>query len=136
GRAPGGRGLIRRHAHSIVAGGPVCTESVVELSLTKIILIGLFIAAAVYVHKRGRVRHGFWRQVSDQSTFLAPINALLYLTSRVPNRPYIDVAEFPELKPLQENWTLIRDEALTLENKIRASDQYNDAGFNSFFRTG
>jgi len=108
----------------------------VELSLTKIILIGLFIAAAVYVHKRGRVRHGFWRQVSDHSTFLAPINALLYLTSRVPNRPYIDVAEFPELKPLQENWTLIRDEALTLENKIRASDQYNDAGFNSFFRTG
>ena len=107
-----------------------------QLSLTKIVLIGLFIAAAVYVHKRGRVRHKFWRQVTDHSTFLAPINALLYLTSRVPSRPYIDVAAFPELKPLQENWTMIREEALTLEDRIRASDKYNDAGFNSFFRTG
>lgn len=106
------------------------------MSLTKIVLIGLFVAAAVYVHKRGTVRHKFWRQVTDHSTFLAPINALLYLTSRVPNQPYIDVAEFPQLQPLQDNWQMIRDEALTLEGRIRGSANYDDAGFNSFFRTG
>jgi beta-hydroxylase len=108
----------------------------VQLSLTKLTLLGLFVAAAAYVHQRGRVRHRFWRQVTDHSTFLAPINALLYLTSRVPNAPYIDVSAFPELKPLQDNWSTIRDEALALESRIRASDTYNDAGFNSFFRTG
>lgn len=107
-----------------------------QLPFIKITLIGLFVAAAVYVHQRGRVRHKFWRQATDHSTFLASINSLLYLTSRVPNRPFINVSEFPELKPLQDNWTTIRDEALTLENRIRAADSYNDAGFNSFFRTG
>lgn len=107
-----------------------------QLSLTKIILIALFVAAAVYVHKRGKVRHKFWRQVTDHSTILAPINALLYLTSSVPNRPYVDVGAFPQLQPLQDNWSMIRDEALTLEGKIRGSAKYDDAGFNSFFKTG
>lgn len=31
---------------------------------------------------------------------------------------------------------MIRDEALTLEGKIRGSAKYDDAGFNSFFKTG
>ncbi len=107
-----------------------------QLSVTKIILMLLFITAAVYVHKRGKVRHKFWRQLTDHSTILAPINALLYLTSAVPNRPYIDVGAFPHLQPLQDNWSMIRDEALTLEGKIRGSAKYDDAGFNSFFKTG
>lgn len=102
----------------------------------KIILIGWFVTAAIYVHKRGKVRHKFWRQVSDHSTVLAPINALLYLNSAVPNQPYIDVAMFPQLKPLQDNWQMIRDEALALEDKIRSSSKRDDAGFNSFFKTG
>jgi hypothetical protein len=128
--------LIRVAAARIVTGGCRFRSGFVQLSFIKITLIGLFVAAAAYVHRCGRVRHRFWRQVTDHSIFLAPIDVLLYLTSRVPSRPFIDVAAFPELKPLQDNWTTIRDEALALENRIRAADACNDAGFNPFFRTG
>jgi beta-hydroxylase len=98
----------------------------------------LFVASAVYVHLRGKVRHGFARQLTDHSTILAPINSLLYLSSKVPPRPYIDPADFPELAPLQANWQTIRDEALALYEggRITVATGYNDVGFNSFFKTG
>ena len=104
----------------------------------KIIVASLFVASALFVHLRGRVRHRFARQLTDHSTFLAPFNALLYLSSAVPAKPYHDVNAFPELKPLQDNWQMIRDEGLKLfdEGYIRAAAKYNDLGFNSFFRTG
>jgi beta-hydroxylase len=48
------------------------------------------------------------------------------------------VTEFPELKKLQDNWEVIRAEALALNEggSIVAATGYNDIGFNSFFRTG
>ena len=104
----------------------------------KFIALYLFVAAAIYVHYRGRVRHGFFRQLTDHSTLMAPYNALMYLFSAVPNRPFVDASRFPELVPLSENWQAIRDEALHLcgEGRIRAASTYNDLGFNSFFKTG
>ena len=104
----------------------------------KFIVLYLFIASAVYVHYRGRVRHGFFRQLTDHSSLMAPYNALMYLFSAVPNRPYVDVARFPELAPLSANWQAIREEALALfeGGRIRAAATYNDLGFNSFFKTG
>ena len=108
------------------------------MSTTKLIFLLLFITSAVYVHYRGRVRHKFWRQASDHSTFMAPINSFMYLFSRVPNTPYIDVAQFPNLQLLADHWQEIRDEGLQLTNagQVKASDQYNDIGFNSFFKSG
>ena len=104
----------------------------------KFILLYLFIASAVYVHCRGRVRHGFFRQLTDHSSLMAPYNVLMYAFSAVPNRPYVDVARFPELAPLSANWQTIRAEALALldRGRIRAAPTYNDLGFNSFFKTG
>ena len=104
----------------------------------RFIVLYVFIASAMFVHYRGRVRHGFFRQLTDHSSLMAPYNALMYLFSRVPNRPYIEVERFPELGPLRENWQMIRDEALSLfdEGHIRAAATYNDLGFNSFFKTG
>jgi beta-hydroxylase len=104
----------------------------------KFIVLYLFIASAVYVHYRGRVRHSALRQLTDHSSLMAPYNALMYLFSAVPNRPYVDVGQFPELAPLRDNWKTIRDEALSLfdEGHIRAAATYNDLGFNSFFKTG
>ena len=104
----------------------------------KFIVLYLFIASAVYVHYRGRVRHGFMRQLTDHSSLMAPYNTLMYMFSAVPNRPYVDVSQFPELAPLKDNWQTIRDEALKLfdEGHIRAAATYNDLGFNSFFKTG
>lgn len=104
----------------------------------RFILLYLFVLAAVFVHYRGRVRHRFTRQLTDHSTLLAPLNALLYAFSGVPNRPFLDVRRFPELDRLRDNWQVIRDEGLKLfdEGYIRAAASYNDLGFNSFFRTG
>lgn len=105
---------------------------------TKFIILYVFLACGTWVHFRGRVRHTLFRQLTDHSTFMAPYNALMYAFSAVPNTPYIDVSQFPEVSPLRENWQVIRDEALKLfdEGYIRAAAGYNDVGFNSFFRTG
>ncbi|SUI84870.1 Aspartyl/Asparaginyl beta-hydroxylase [Serratia quinivorans] len=107
-------------------------------SIMKYIILLLFILCVVYVHYRGRVRYTFWRQLSDHSTFTAPLNVFMYLFSRVPTTPYLQPEQFPELQVLRENWQTIRDEGLQLMaiQQIKASDQFNDAGFNSFFKTG
>lgn len=103
-----------------------------------VIILAVFAVAAIHIHYRGAVRHRFWRQVSDHSTVMAPVNVPMYLFSKVPTTPYIDPALFPELNLLQKNWQVIRDEALALERsaQIKASVQLDDMGFNSFFRTG
>lgn len=104
----------------------------------KWVVLAIIAACAAYVHLRGKVRHGFWRQLSDHSTFLSPINAFMYLFSRVPTTPYLKEEDFPELAPLREHWQDIRAEASRLleASHIKASDQYNDVGFNSFFKSG
>lgn len=100
-----------------------------------LVTFGLSIA---HVHLRGRVRHKLSRQLTDHSSFLAPINCLMYLFSRVPGRPYLSADKFPEMRLLTENWQTIRSEALHLRDagSIKRSDQFDDAGFNSFFKTG
>ena len=104
----------------------------------KFVLLYLFILSAVFVHFRGRIRHRFTRQLTDHSTIMAPLNALLYVFSAVPNKPFLEVERIPELRRLRENWQTIRDEGRRLfdEGHIRAAAAYNDLGFNSFFRTG
>ena len=99
----------------------------------------LFVVCAVYVQRRGVVRHAkVSRMLTDHSNFMAPINCLFYLFSRVKKSPYIDIAQFSELNVIQENWEMIRDEAVNLNKgaHITASDDLDDLGFNSFFRTG
>jgi len=104
----------------------------------KFIVIALFVASVLYVHLRGRVRLPFLRQLFNHSALLAPINALLYLCSAVPARPYLDRRAFPELDLLRLHWREIRDEALGLSNEghIRAALKNDDASFNSFFKEG
>ncbi len=101
-------------------------------------ILALFIVTAIVVHYRGRVRHRFSRQVLDHSTFTAPINVFMYAFSGVPNQPYLDLKIFPEVKVLMDRWEDIRAEAEQLfgDGHIKASDKYNDAGFNSFFKSG
>ncbi len=110
----------------------------VVFSPVKATLILLFIASAIYVHYRGRVRHKFWRQVSDHSTLMAPINTFMYLFSKTPTTPYVDTQYFPALQPLTDHWREIREEGLKLLSSgyVKASNQYDDIGFNSFFKSG
>jgi beta-hydroxylase len=108
------------------------------LTSFKFIILYTFILSTLFIHFRGQVRYPLFRQLLDHSTFMAPANVFIYLFSKVPNRPYLDLAQFPELKVLQDNWQVVREEviALTAQSQIKASDKYDDIGFNSFFRTG
>jgi beta-hydroxylase len=101
-------------------------------------VIGFLVLSILHIHFRGKVRLPFGRQLFDHSSFMAPINIFMHMFSRVPSTPYIPVRDFPELSVLQENWQVIREEGLKLIElkKIKASEQNNDAGFNSFFKTG
>ena len=102
------------------------------------LFLAVLIASAVAIQLRGRERMSLKRQASDYSTFTAPYNVFLYLTSAVPNRPYLDVAAFPELDLLRRNWLAIRDEALALyaAGHIRATESHDDVYGNSLFKKG
>ncbi|OYY52901.1 MAG: aspartyl beta-hydroxylase [Polynucleobacter sp. 35-46-207] len=78
------------------------------------------------------------RSLTDYQVLLAPINSLLYLFSKTKAGAFIPTKDFPEMQILQDNWQIIRDEALALnaDGAIAAATGYNDIGFNSFFRTG
>src|SRR5260221_3413014 len=99
-----------------------------SLFAPKLIVLYVFVASAVYVHYRGRVRHGFFRQLTDHSTLLAPYNVLMYAFSKVGSKPFVDIAAFPELAKLRENWQVLREEGLRLfdEGYIRAAAKHND----------
>jgi len=104
----------------------------------KWVVVGFFIISVLHIHFRGRVRLPFRRQIFDHSSFMAPINIFMHKFSKVPATPFVPVSEFPELARLQENWPIIRAEAenLLALKKIKAAEQNNDAGFNSFFKNG
>ena len=101
-------------------------------------LLLLFLGSTLYVHLRGKARLPVLRQFVNHSALFAPYNALMYLFSGVPSKPYLDRSKFPELDVLKDNWEVIRDEAMHLfdEGYIRAAAKNNDAGFGSFFKKG
>ena len=102
------------------------------------IILTLLLASVVFVHLRGRERHRLRKQLFDHSSLMAPLNTLLYLMSRVPTRPYVEVDRFPGLRELESHWQTIRDEAeaLAAMRRIKAPEHNDDAGFNSFFKEG
>lgn len=104
----------------------------------KVIAFFIYTASIIYVHFRGKERLGILRQIGDHSSLMAPVNTFMYLFSKVPAKPYLNLSDFPELQRLKDNWIPIREEALLLYQMgyIRASNQYDDLGFNSFFRRG
>ncbi len=101
-------------------------------------IIALWLGAITVVYFRGRVRANFFRTVVNHSAALAPVNVFMYGFSAVPSRPYIDAAQFPNLRVLDEHWEVIRNEARALADaeRIQAAQRNDDAGFNSFFKTG
>lgn len=104
----------------------------------KFALVALLFIPILHIHFRGKVRLPFMRQLFDHSSFMAPINLFMHTFSRVPSKPYLELDQFKELEPLQQNWQVIRAEAenLLALQKIKAADKNDDAGFNSFFKNG
>ena len=105
----------------------------------KYALFAFYAACILFVHFRGKARLPFFRQLFDHSSVVSPINIFIYLFSKTPpSLTYMPVSDFKGLQLLQDNWQVIRDEALALEqmDKIKAADKNDDAGFNSFFKKG
>lgn len=101
--------------------------------------VSIYLFSVLYIHFRGKVRLPFLRQLFDHSSIVAPINLFMYTFSGVPtSKPYLGLNRFDDLLVLQSNWQMIRDEVLHLQTlqKIRAAEKNDDAGFNSFFKTG
>lgn len=101
-------------------------------------IVSIYLLSILHIHFRGRVRLPFFRQIFDHSSFVSPLNTFMHLFSGVPATPYLPTSRFPELLPLQQNWEMIRTEALNLIElqKITAAQKNDDAGFNSFFKAG
>ncbi|WP_058911370.1 lipid A hydroxylase LpxO [Entomohabitans teleogrylli] len=101
------------------------------------IIIATFIISVIYAHSRGVEKQKFSRQLFDHSTFMAPVNMFMTGFSRLPTRqPFFDTDTFPELQKLSDSWPVIREEALRLQDHIKAAQAHNDAGFNTFFKRG
>jgi beta-hydroxylase len=101
-------------------------------------IVAIYVISIFHIHFRGKVRLPFMRQLFDHSSFVAPLNVFMHLFSRVPSTPYLSSADFHDLRPLEQHWQEIREEALHLSQmqKIRAAENNDDAGFNSFFKEG
>lgn len=93
----------------------------------------IFVACAVFTHRRGKMRHRCFRQLSDHSAFTAPINCFAYAFATVPNTSHIDKGHFPALAILKREWRTFRDEALALrdERRTKAAGECD-----AFFRKG
>lgn len=74
----------------------------------------VFFGSVLFVHLRGKARLPVLRQFVNHSALFAPYNALMYLFSGVPSKPYLDRQRFPELDVLKDNWQEIREEAMRL----------------------
>lgn len=101
-------------------------------------IFGLYAIAIVHMHYRGSVRFPWSRQILTHTNYLAPYNLLMDSFSALPNKPLLEADSMPNLTLLRDNWEVMRDEAMALaeNDQISASTGMNDAGFNSFFRTG
>ena len=108
------------------------------MKLTLLVIVLVFASAATVMHLRGRVRLKWSRQAFDHSTFMAPVNVFMLAFSKVPRTAYLPPETFPDLKLIQQHWPEIREEALAMSRAmhIKAAQNMDDVGFNSFFKTG
>ena len=104
----------------------------------KWVVVSIYVLSVLRVHFRGKVRLPFFRQMFDHSSFVAPVNTFMHLLSGVPSTPFLSSKALPGLERIDQNWEMIRDEAVSLRElqKIKAAAKNDDAGFNSFFKNG
>ena len=117
--------------------------------MNNLIMIGLVLFCAgsmAYVFAyRGSARYASFNESLRKGwPMFTPFNCLLYLFTKPQARPPImDMEKFPELQEIQENWEVIRDEAMalkadggfdTITDPNAAS--YYDIGFRTFYKYG
>lgn len=104
------------------------------------------IASLVYVYAlRGKARFVSMTEYFRKGwPFLAPLNCLLYLFTRPKAlRPIMRQADFAELQLIQDNWQVVREEAMALYSSnvfdqvgADGADAYYDVGFRTFHKYG
>ena len=109
-------------------------------------LVAFGFASMLYVYRfRGATRFaGVGEYFRKGWPVFSPLNCLLYVgTKRRARRPWMDLADFPELAAIQENWEVMRDEGLALleskrfeATKREGTDAAYDVGFRTFFKYG
>lgn len=117
--------------------------------MTNLIMLAIVvfcIGSMAYVYAvRGNARYeGFSEYIRKGWPIFTPFNCLLYLFTKPRARPPImDMAKFPELAELNDNWEVVRDEAMALMSaggfeSISDPEQasYYDIGFRTFYKYG
>jgi len=115
-------------------------------SLIMITLILFCISSMAYVFAyRGQARYtGLTEYLRKGWPMFTPFNCLLYLFTKPKARPAImDMEQFPELQEIQDNWKVIRKEAIELmaEGGFDSitdpnAASYYDIGFRTFYKYG
>lgn len=111
-----------------------------------VVMVALVAASIVYVYRfRGEARYeGPNEYLRKGWPIFSPFNCVLYMTT-LPrgSKTVLDLAEFPELDLLRQNWQTIREEGLELvrQNYFDATKRpgtagYYDVGFRTFFKYG
>jgi beta-hydroxylase len=103
--------------------------------------VAIYAFSLAFVRLRNRARLSWGRQLTDFSTFMVPFNLPAYLLSRIPTRSRLPIASFENLQHLQDNWQIIRDEALALygaghiavNDDLPGSNFYRDNRWKSFY---
>ncbi|MEM7293474.1 MAG: aspartyl/asparaginyl beta-hydroxylase domain-containing protein [Pseudomonadota bacterium] len=106
-----------------------------------IVAIAIYVGSIAFVRIRNKDKFPFVRQLSDFSTFMVIFNLPSYLLSKVPMRPFADLVHYPEIKILEDNWEVIRDEAqalydsgyVTVGEDMPASSFYKNGRWTSFY---
>jgi len=108
-------------------------------------VIAYALICMAYVYKwRGTTRYTFSQYMRKSWPIFAPLNCVLYMTTRASARkPVLSADSVPNLSILRDNWEVIRDEALRLRSdgafeaaKAAGSAGYYDVGFRTFFKRG
>lgn len=117
-----------------------------------LVALGLFVVAAfvvvslryVYAY-RGEARFESLSEYLRKGwPLFAPLNCLLYaFTEKRASKPIMDMQQFKELQAIQDNWEVIRDEAVRLFDQgtfAKTNDPnsaaYFDLGFRTFYKYG
>lgn len=112
--------------------------------LTAILSFSLLSMSYVFMY-RGRARFANLSEYLRKGwPIFTPLNCLLYIfTKKRAKQAIMDPALYPELKPITENWEVIRDEVLALHSKNLLknttdpnSKSYYDIGFRTFYKYG
>ena len=93
----------------------------------------IYLLCIVFVRMRNRETFDLKRQLTDFSTFMVPFNIPAYLLSKIPTSARIDRKWFPELDVIENNWEIIRDEALALYERGQITAK-EDLPASSFYK--